>query len=147
MEPKNERFDAEEPGSTSSDNAEGDDEAGIDLPPAPELPQPPIVNYTRPPLKRGQYASRPDEHIGVSNAQDKINTAARMGSGLSAGITFASSVIVSAVIGVWVDRRFEPHSATPWATIVLSILGFVAGFITFLRITTIADENIKRRDK
>ncbi len=145
MEPKKERLSAEQ----NLDNIDAGDKDDalpeIKVPASGDLPEPPVVNYTRPALKRGQYAATPNEHIGVSAEQDKINVAARMGSGLSAGITFASSVIVSAGIGMWLDHRFEPHSATPWATVAMTLLGFAAGIITFVRITSVADENIKRR--
>jgi len=144
MEPKNERESAA--GSESNSDAnDGDNEpSSVTLPPVGELPQPPVVNYTRPVLKQGTYALGPDLHPGVSEAQEKVNSVARMGAGLSASITFASSIIVSVLIGLWLDKHFEPHSSTPWATVVMTVLGFAAGFITFVRISTVADHNTKR---
>jgi F0F1-type ATP synthase assembly protein I len=146
MKPENERESAEVRGVPSDVETEDEKDDGVRVPPLPDLPHPPVVDYTRPALKRGQYAARPDEHIGVSEEQNKINVAARMGSGLSAGITFASSVVVSLLIGQWIDHRFEPHSSTPWATIVMAFVGFAAGFVTFVRISSVADRNIKRRE-
>ena len=145
MEPKNERLGADEPESKAEHGLDDEDVSSPQLPPIPDLPHPPEVSYKRPPLKRGQYAARPDEHIGVSDAQNKINVAARIGSGLSAGITFASSVVVSVLIGMWLDHRFEPKSTTPWATVFMLIIGFIAGFMTFVRISSAAERNSRHR--
>jgi F0F1-type ATP synthase assembly protein I len=145
MEPENERVGADETLNPPGDRSEGAETPDVSLPSHRNLPPPPVVDYNRPILKRGQYASRPDEHIGVSNEQNRINSVARLGSGLSAGITFASSVVVGVLIGMWLDKRFEPHAVAPWATIVMSVVGFVAGFMTFIRISSAADENLKKR--
>jgi F0F1-type ATP synthase assembly protein I len=143
MEPNNERSGADEFGDSADGKSEHQDVPQIPLPSTPKFPPPPEVNYTRPALKKGEYALHPDLQVGVSDEQNRVNTVARMGSGMSAGITFASSVIVSVLIGMWIDRRFEPN-ATPWATIVMTLLGFVAGYMTFLRISSASDRNIKR---
>jgi len=108
-----------------------------------ELPQPPVVNYTRPVLKKGQYAQAPDETRGVFDQKDDGIYAAKLGADLSGSITFASSVIVSVLIGMWIDKRFEPHSI-PWATVVMTPLGFVAGFLTFIRISAANGRSGKR---
>jgi F0F1-type ATP synthase assembly protein I len=145
MEPSKERDSAAGKTEPSEDGVTQIETTSVHLPQIGELPEPPVINYTRPVLKRIKYASKPDEHVGFSEAQNKANSVAKLGSGLSAGITFASSVIVSVLIGQWLDKHLEPMSSTPWATIIMLVIGFAAGFISFVRISNVGDQNTKGR--
>jgi ATP synthase protein I len=46
------------------------------------------------------------------------------------GMDLAASVGVGALLGWWLDRRFD---TTPWATIVCSTIGIVGGLVNFIR--------------
>jgi|GEM_PF-933750 F0F1-type ATP synthase assembly protein I len=143
MEHKKERDSADESFNSAGENT-GEQVSDVKLPPVNEFPEPPVVNYTRPVLKRGQYAQQPDEERNVgANAQNDYNAAARLGADLSAGMTFAASVIVSVLIGMWLDKKFEPNSV-PWITLVMTPLGFVAGFLNIMRISAVHSRNGKR---
>lgn len=108
----------------------------IALPPRQSLPPPPEVTYTRPSLGHAAPAQTPNSQklgFGKGDAQTPMDNAARMGAGLSAGITLAASVIVGFFIGQWIDHRFN-HSAVPWGTLVMSLAGIAAGFLNLFRI-------------
>lgn len=68
-----------------------------------------------------------------------MDNAARMGAGLSAGITLAASVVVGLLIGQWIDRHYN-HSAIPWGTLVMTLAGVAAGFLNLFRILGVSDK-------
>jgi F0F1-type ATP synthase assembly protein I len=119
---------------------EGEEDPSVELPPSSTFPEPPKMDYVRPSLKKGMYAQSPDVARREGESSKGVNSAAQLGAGLSAGITFTSSVVVSVLLGMWLDKKFEPH-AVPWATIALTILGFVAGLVNFIRISAATDTN------
>lgn len=54
------------------------------------------------------------------------------GAGFKMGLELVSSVLVGAFMGFWIDRWI---GTSPWAFIVLTLLGFVAGVMNLLKAT------------
>ena len=46
------------------------------------------------------------------------------------GFDLAASVGIGALLGWWIDRRFETG---PWATIICSAIGIIGGLLNFVR--------------
>lgn len=126
---------------------EGDDATPIALPPREALPPPPEVTYSRPSLGHAAPAqtSSSQRLVGGQNGPaTPMDNAARMGAGLSAGITLAASVVVGFLIGQYIDRHYN-HSAMPWGTLVMSLAGIAAGFLNLFRILGAADKPPKSK--
>lgn len=126
---------------------EQDDVLPVSLPPRESLPPPPEITYSRPSLGHAAPAQTPSSQR-FSGAKGETPTpmdnAARMGAGLSAGITLAASVVVGFLIGQYIDHHYN-HSATPWGTLVMSIAGIAAGFLNLFRILGAADKPPKSK--
>ncbi len=123
---------------------EGDDDdtLPVALPPRPTLPPPPDVSYTRPSLGAAAPAQPSRDPRGARSKDEPgtpMDNAARMGAGLSAGITLAASVVVGLLIGQWIDHRFN-HSTIPWGTLVMTLAGIAAGFLNLFRILGASDK-------
>ncbi len=126
---------------------EDDDTLPVALPPRPNLPPPPEVPYTRPSLGHAAPAqtSRSRQSSGsVNQPGTPMDNAARMGAGLSAGITLAASVVVGLLIGQWIDRHYN-HSTIPWGTLVMTLAGVAAGFLNLFRILGASDKTPKSK--
>jgi len=121
---------------------EDDDTLPVALPPRPNLPPPPEVTYARPSLGHAAPAQTSRTPQSSGNAQEPgtpMDNAARMGAGLSAGITLAASVVVGLLIGQWIDRHYN-HGAIPWGTLVMTLAGVAAGFLNLFRILGASDK-------
>ncbi len=130
------------------ERAETHDEATpIALPPREALPPPPEVTYTRPSLGHAAPAQTPSYRQRSGNGLEPgtpMDNAARMGAGLSAGITLAASVVVGLLIGQWIDRHYN-HSSIPWGTLVMTLAGVAAGFLNLFRILGASDKPPKSK--
>ena len=107
------------------------------------LPPPPEISYTRPTLGKAaplseQNRIRTDGRPAGSSAPSSLN----LGTGMSAGITLASSVVVGFLIGQWIDHHW--HFSVPWGTIVFSLTGVTAGFLNLFRIMGASDDHRKK---
>ena len=90
-----------------------------------ELPHPPEIEFSRPArAARGQS-------IGFGDA--------RMGVGLSIGLSFGLTIVVCVGAGMFIDEHFPV--VKPWGTAVLSIIGIAAGFSNLIRM---ANDAMKR---
>ena len=110
------------------------------LPSRDPLPPPPEVSYTRPTLGKAaplneQNRSRTPSSSPGQSAPSSFN----LGTGMSAGITLASSVVVGFLIGQWIDHHW--HLSMPWGTILFSLTGVVAGFLNLFRILGASDDH------
>ena len=98
------------------------------------LPPPPEIHYTRPTL--GQKAvSRPRQTQALNSDSGQHNDTSQSSSsgvGWGAGISFGSSIIAGAVIGNWIDKHWN-HTGTPWATLIMTLLGTGVGFLNMYR--------------
>lgn len=86
-------------------------------PSRPELPEVPKVRFERPKLPSGPSPEFQQNTKAISLA-------------FSIGFSLAGPVIVGALIGYWLDNRL--HTSPTW-TVVLVLLGTVAGFIQLIR--------------
>jgi len=106
----------------------GPQEDDVSVPPIArhvELPHPPEIEYHRPArAARGQGS-------GIADA--------RMGVGLSIGISFGLTIVVCIGAGMFIDEHFPV--VKPWGTIILSIIGIAAGFSNLIRL---ANDAMKR---
>ncbi len=124
-------------------NDENDDAPPLVVPSRDPLPPPPDISYTRPtlgkaaPLSEQNRARTPSRPLGQS-APSSFN----LGTGMSAGITLASSVVVGFLIGQWIDHHW--HLSLPWGTIVFSLAGVAAGFLNLFRILGASDDHRKK---
>lgn len=128
-----------------SKQAENQDETPtIQVPSHAPLPLPPDVPYTRPTPGRSGSARSPGMGAG-SGLPEQDSEPARLashGAGLAAGITFATSIIAGAVLGNWIDGRWN-HSGMPWGTMIMTLLGAAAGFTNMMRLLNRSDKNKK----
>lgn len=107
----------------------------IAVPSHTPLPPPPAVSYTRP-HTHGGAPVRPQAGKPFTPAETGSGEASGSdghGAGMAAGFTFASSLIGGALLGNWIDGHWV-HSSTPWATLVMTLLGATAGFLNMTRI-------------
>lgn len=116
----------------------------IAVPSHDPLPLPPDVPFTRPTL--GAATPSPQKRLGSSgsaggSSQGNTPSSFNLGTGMSAGITLASSVVVGFLIGQWIDHHW--HLALPWGTIIFSLAGVAAGFINLFRILNASDDQRK----
>lgn len=128
------------------DSDEDDELSGIALPSHAPLPPPPEVTYTRP-KTAGRSASptgarRPDSTGGMSSDSDDGSGFTKLGSGMAAATTFVASVVAGFLIGQWIDHRWP--GATPWGTLVFSLLGVAAGFLNLFRVLAATDRSRKK---
>jgi F0F1-type ATP synthase assembly protein I len=112
------------------------DDSGEQVP-APfhnSLPHPPEVRYSRPTL-----GLLPPKLGGTSEqgrkGKSSLGTIGTYGANMSAGITFASSIVVGFLIGQYADMHWV-HSQTPWATLAMTLAGIAAGFINLFRMSS-----------
>ncbi len=127
-----------------SNQAENQDEMPpVVVPSRAPLPLPPDVPYTRPTMGR-PASSRPTGTTGGGSPEtdNEPSRLASHGAGMAAGITFATSIIVSAAIGNWIDGKWN-HTGMPWATLVMTLLGATAGFMNMMRLLNRSDRNKK----
>ena len=54
----------------------------------------------------------------------------QLGFVLTMGFSFAAAVAVGGLLGAWVDSRL---GTSPWLTVILIVLGFVAGLLELFR--------------
>ncbi|MCS6923596.1 MAG: AtpZ/AtpI family protein [Fimbriimonadales bacterium] len=97
-----------------------DDEPQVPrLPPTPELPEPPKVEFERPKLP----GTEPSPAF-------QRNTRA-ISLAFSIGFALAGPVILGALVGYWLDARL---GTSPTWTMILTLLGMVAGLVQLIRI-------------
>lgn len=89
-----------------------------EVPPRPPLPEVPHVQFERPKLP----GSPPPAFQQSARA---------MSLAFSIGFALAGPIIVGALVGYWLDSRFGTN---PTWTIVLVLLGTVAGLVQLIRI-------------
>ena len=122
---------------------EDEDEGPIRVPSHDPLPLPPEVHYTRPTL--GKKSSSPaDLSSGSSEGWSDPSQVASHGAGLAAGLTFVTSIVAGALLGNWIDKRWESQSAMPWATLFLTLAGAAVGFVNLQRLTARSNRNNKK---
>ena len=133
----------------SRENQSEDDEDASPLvvPSHDPLPPPPDITFTRPSLGkaaplRQQNSSWTDEARAGSASPQSQPSSFNLGTGMSAGITLASSVVVGFLIGQWIDHHW--HLSIPWGTIIFSLTGVAAGFINLFRILSASDDHRKK---
>ena len=117
------------------------DEATDDVPRMPShapLPPPPDVSYTRPSLGHAAPARTEAERRDAGGPVTPMDNAAKVGAGLSAGILLCASILVGFGIGQYLDRHFI-HSATPWGTLAMTLVGVAAGFLNLFRLLNATD--------
>lgn len=129
-------MDNEEPDEVPSPD---EDDPTIDVESHDPLPSPPEVHYQRPELGYPRHSTQDSSAGGGQRPSGPGN----QGAGLAAGTTFVVSIIAGAVIGNWVDAHYV-HAAIPWATIILTILGAVAGFSNMMRLLSRSNRNDKK---
>jgi len=101
------------------------------------LPPPPEVHYTRPELGHARPALPGDKPLG--SWSDSSETVSH-GAGLAAGSAFVVSIIAGAMLGNWIDLRWN-HTGMPWATLIMTLIGAAAGFLNLKRILDRANRN------
>lgn len=89
-----------------------------EVPPTPELPEPPDIYFERPELPS---AGTPGSMRGMRT----------MSLAFSVGISLIAPIIIGALGGNWLDKQLN---TTPWLTLILLLLGVVAGFVQMIRI-------------
>jgi F0F1-type ATP synthase assembly protein I len=116
---------------------QNEEQPPIIVPSHDPLPPPPDIQFTRPRLGRPESGPRYRELAAKGHASDtgpkNADGAGTQGSGLAAGLTFGSSALGGALVGHWIDLRWN-HTSMPWGTIGLLAVGGAAGFISMMRI-------------
>jgi len=108
------------------------------------LPPPPEVLYTRPRLgKKSSTSFNGSSGNEPSDGWIEASQAVNHGAGLAAGLTFVTSIVAGALLGNWIDQRWDQHSTMPWATLVLTLVGAVVGFVNLQRLTARSNRNNK----
>lgn len=122
---------------------DGDDEAvPLVVPSHDPLPPPPDFSYTRPTLGKAAPLSEQNRTRSSGTPAQSAPSSLNLGTGMSAGITLASSVVVGFLIGQWIDHYW--HLSTPWGTIIFALTGVVAGFLNLFRILGASDDHRKK---
>lgn len=118
---------------------EEEDTPQVVVPSHAPLPPPPDIAFERPSL--GRATPSPEKRTASSGLQSNQNAPSpfNLGTGMSAGITLASSVVVGFLIGQWIDHHW--HLSMPWGTIVFSLTGVTAGFLNLFRILSASDDH------
>ncbi len=130
--------------------AEDEETAPIAVPLHDTLPPPPELHYTRPDTRpaAGQMMTpgtgRKSGGSPALGGWDDPAEAASHGAGLAAGTTFVVSIIAGAMLGNWIDQRWN-HTGMPWATLVMTLLGAAAGFLNLKRILDRANRKPKQK--
>ncbi len=89
-----------------------------EVPPTPSLPEVPKVQFERPKLPGGPSPAFQRSTRAVSLA-------------FSIGFALAGPIILGALVGYWLDTRL---GTSPTWTMVLILIGVVAGFVQLIRI-------------
>jgi F0F1-type ATP synthase assembly protein I len=112
-----------------------DDDGTPIIPSHDPLPPPPDIRFTRPSFGRaapGGTHTTLSENNKDAQGQDHVpSTTVSLGMGLAGSAAFGSSLIVGLLLGQLIDGRF--HTA-PWGTIVMTLMGVGAGFVTLYRL-------------
>ncbi|CUU00852.1 MAG: AtpZ/AtpI family protein [Fimbriimonadales bacterium] len=95
-----------------------------EVPPRPELPEVPEVHFERPKLPSGPS---PGFQQGVK----------AMSLAFSIGFALAGPVILGGLVGYWLDSRLN---TSPTWTLILVLLGTVAGFVQLIRMVNKMNE-------
>jgi F0F1-type ATP synthase assembly protein I len=125
------------------DRLEDEDMSLPTVPTHHPLPLPPEVHYTRPTLGK-KSSSQSGFYPQSSEGWSEPVQAANHGAGLAAGLTFVTSIVAGALLGNWIDQRWDRHSVMPWATLLLTLIGAVVGFVNLQRLTARANRNNKK---
>jgi ATP synthase protein I len=88
-----------------------------ELPPKPELPEVPEVHFERPKGAPTRTPRFPEASRGMAIA-------------FSIGFALTGPIILGTFLGIWLDARLN---TSPWFTMVLVLLGIVAGFVELIR--------------
>jgi hypothetical protein len=137
---------ADEKPANAPDGADGDaDIPQIVVPSHAPLPPPPEVHYSRPTTKRPSPSSavRGSDLMGSPRSDDGGGFT-KLGAGMAAATTFVASVVAGLLIGQWIDHRWGKPGATPWGTLVFSLLGVAAGFLNLFRVLAATDRSQKK---
>lgn len=120
---------------------EDEDTPPIVVPSHDPLPPPPELHYTRPSLGQKTPGSslKGGGNPSLGGWEDP-GEAASHGAGLAAGATFVVSIIAGAMLGNWIDQRWN-HTGMPWATLIMTLLGATVGFLNLKRILDRANRN------
>ncbi len=108
------------------------------------LPPPPEVHYTRPALGQKKSTAPGNQSSGpgsLGNWSPGAETGSH-GAGLAAGTVFGVSIVAGALSGNWIDTHWL-HAGTPWATLVMTLVGMAVGFINLQRILSRANRDQK----
>ncbi len=118
-----------------------DDAPPLVVPSHDPLPPPPDISYTRPTLGKAA-PMREQNRLPAGPRGQSAPSSFNLGTGMSAGITLASSVVVGFLIGQWIDHHW--HLSMPWGTIIFSLTGVTAGFLNLFRILGASDDHRKQ---
>ncbi len=128
-------------GGDDPDAADADQASPLLVPSHTPLPPPPEINYTRPAsASRASLGEPPGAQSAHSGKPVGDGGAVSHGAGLAAGSTFVVSIIAGAMAGNWIDARWN-HTAMPWATLIMTLIGAAAGFLNMTRIMARAGRN------
>jgi hypothetical protein len=127
-------------------NTPEDDDATpqIGVPSHDPLPLPPEVHYTRPNSVSNNRSSTPRNEYGSMVKPTASSTSVAGGTvkytaGLAGGVSLASTILGGYWVGSWIDTHWlhvgmPNHGNTPWATIVMVLVGTFGGFYNMFRI-------------
>ena len=127
-----------------------DETPQISVPSRDPLPLPPEVHYTRPSSTPKSSPSGPphNEYGGNVTTSSPGVTAAgsvKYSAGLAGGVSLASTILGGYWLGSQIDARWL-HTQTPWATIVMVLVGTFGGFYNMFRLLKRA-ERLDRNKK
>jgi hypothetical protein len=115
---------------------EGDDVPQINVPSHDPLPPPPEIQFTRPNLgQKPGPSGAPRNEYGVTptSPQSSMPVAVKYTTGLAGGMTLISCILGGYWLGSQIDQRWL-HTQTPWATIVMVLVGTFGGFYNMFRL-------------
>jgi F0F1-type ATP synthase assembly protein I len=111
-------------------DAADDEPPAINIPSHDPLPPPPEISFTRPTIDEGLPRRRAPDGTPLP-ARDDGHTA-HLGMGLAATASFGGAIWAGAFLGDQIDKHW-PRVA-PWGTIVMGLMGVVAGFYNLYRL-------------